>query len=581
MGSIFEGTPQTATSYSSTSTETPKWMQDAIYNQIQWAQNVANTPYQSYDMPTVASMSPLQQQAYSNIVANQGAWAPALQSAQQGLSGLSTAGTAGDLSSSQGRYLRSDLMSSNLSKGQDYWNRAGKMDIVGAAQPALAEASLQNAMTAASPFLWGAASQDIVGSADPYLNRAASMSPTQAGSYGINSALNTNIVGAAQPYMTQAGDATGQAMNGRALDAANPYLQASAQNATANISDYMNPYQQNVMDVIAKQGARNLSQNILPGISDSFIKAGSFGSSRMGDMGSRAIRDTQEAVLDQQAKLANQGYEQAINASQQDLARQAQIGSIAGNLSSTDLARILQAGAQYGNLGQTAGQLAGQQGQLRLAAGQAAGQLTAQEQAALTNIGQTRGQLTGQQASVLNNIGQTAGQLTSQQMQNLISLAQAQGGLTKDQMAMLTNLGQSQTAAGVEQQRLGLNAAQATANAQAQDYANQIGALSAMAANSQREQQMRTADAAALEAAGRGQQQQLQSELNAAYGQWQNEQLYPRQQLDWLSTQLRGMAPITPQVTNTYGSNTGGSYSPSPLSQLASGLYTYQGLTSP
>lgn len=64
MASLFQGSPQTATSYATQANETPRWMQDAIYNQIQWAQNVANTPYQRYELPTVAELSPLQQQAY-------------------------------------------------------------------------------------------------------------------------------------------------------------------------------------------------------------------------------------------------------------------------------------------------------------------------------------------------------------------------------------------------------------------------------------------------------------------------------------------------------------------------------------
>jgi len=45
-----------------------------------------------------------------------------------------------------------------------------------------------------------------------------------------------------------------------------------------------------------------------------------------------------------------------------------------------------------------------------------------------------------------------------------------------------------------------------------------------------------------------------------------------------LSTQVRGMAPITPQTTTTSGTTTGATYSPSALQQLATGLYTYKGL---
>jgi hypothetical protein len=72
----------------------------------------------------------------------------------------------------------------------------------------------------------------------------------------------------------------------------------------------------------------------------------------------------------------------------------------------------------------------------------------------------------------------------------------------------------------------------------------------------------------------------MQSQLSAAYAQQMDAQNYPKQQLDWLSTQVRGMAPITPQTTTQSGTTTGATYSPSPLSQLATGLYTYKGLQS-
>lgn len=477
MGSIFQGTPQTATSYTTSSTETPKWMQDAIYNQVQWAQNIANTPYQAYDLPTVAELSPLQQQAYANVQANQGSWADAMGKAQSGMEGFSTKGTADQLREEQAQYLRQDLVDTNLDKGQGYWDRAGAMDIVGAAQPALSKAMQQD------------------------------------------------IVGAAQPYLSQAGATTAQALADKALTAANPYLRAAAQSTAGQVGQYMSPYQQGVLDVIAKQGARNLTENLLPGVSDAFIKAGQFGSSRMGEFGSRALRDTQEAILNQQAQAAQQGYGQALGAAQADLARQAQLAGTVGSISGADLSRIMQGGAQYGNL------------------------------------------------------AQTAGQLTGQQMQNLTNLGQTQGQLTQAQMSQLANLGQMQTGAGQAQQQFGLTAAQQAQQAQAQDYQRQMSALSNMAAMAQQEQSMRAADVAALESAGAAQQAQEQQQLNAAQQQYQAELLYPKQQMDWLSTQIRGMAPITPQTQTQSGTTTGATYSPSPLSQLATGLYTYKGLS--
>ena len=530
--SLFEGSPKTATSYVQSTTEMPRWMQDAVYNQIQVATNLANKPYQAYQLPGelgVADLTPLQQAAYSKAATNAGvgftydaqgnvtstqfgtpAHMGTLGSAITGMEGFSTKGTAADLKSAQTPYLRQDLVGANLDAGQQLFGRAAGMDVVGAAQPALSRAF----------------QQDIVGAAQPYVQRAAAQ----------------DVMGAAQPYLSQAGSTTAEALSERAMAAANPYLQASAQTSASQVGQYMSPYQQGVLDVIAKQGARNLSENLLPQVSDAFIKAGQFGSNRMGEFGSRAVRDTQEAILNQQAQAAQQGYAQSLQAAQADLARQGQLAGTVGSISGADLSRILQGGAQYGNLGQTAGQL------------------TAQQAGILANLGQTMGQLTGQQMAQLTNLGQTQGQLTSQQMQNL------------------ANLGQMQTTAGQAQQQFGLTAAQQAQQAQAQDYARQMSALQNMAGMAQQQQQMGFADTAALESAGLAQQRQLQRELDAERAEYDAEQLYPRQQMDWLSTQIRGMAPITPQAQTGSRSTSGDLYSPSPLSTFATGLYTAKGL---
>jgi hypothetical protein len=532
MASLFEGQPKTATSYVQSTSEMPKWMQDAVYNQIQVATNLANKPYQEYQLSGesgVAQLTPLQQAAYSKAAGNAGVGftydaqgnvtgtqfgTPAhmqnLNTAMTSMEGFGTKGTAADLQAAQNRYLRQDLVGTNLDAGQDYWKKAGGLDVVGAAQPALSRAM----------------QQDITGAAQPYLQRAAAQ----------------DVMGAAQPYLNQAGTTTAQSLAERALTAASPYLQSAGQTAASQVGQYMSPYQQGVLDVIAKQGARNLSENLLPQVSDAFIKAGQFGSNRMGEFGSRAVRDTQEAILNQQAQAAQQGYGQSLQAAQADLARQAQLAGTVGSISGADLSRILQGGAQYGNLGQTAGQL------------------TAQQAGILANLGQTAGQLTGQQMAQLTNLGQVQGQLTSQQMQNL------------------ANLGQMQTTAGQAQQQFGLTAAQQAQQAQAQDYARQMQAYQNMAGMAQQQQTMGLADTASLEAAGRAQQQQGQRNLDAERAEYEAQQLYPRQQMDWLSTQIRGMAPITPTATSGTRSSTGEVYAPSPLSTLATGLYTGKGL---
>jgi hypothetical protein len=408
--SLFQGKPQTATSYVTNSTEVPRWMQDAIYTQVQLASNVAATPYQQYTAPRVAELSPLQQQAYQQTQNMQGAWRRGMGLAQDGTSQLSATGTNNQLRDDQNQYLQQGLVGQNLNTGQNYFN--------------------------------------------------------------------------------QAGQTTAQSLAERALTAADPYLRASGQSAASQVGNYMNPYNDAVTDRIAQLGARNLQENLLPNVSDSFIKAGQFGSGRMGEFGARAVRDTQESVLGQQSQALQQGYGQAMNAAQADLARQAQLAGTVGSISGADLSRILQGGSQYGNLGQM------------------------------------------------------------------------------------------QTQAGQTQQQLGLNAAQSSQQSLAQDYQRQLGAMQQLANMQEQQQRMALTDAGALEGAGAAQQRQMQQQLDMAYNQYMDAFNYPKQQLDWLSTQVRGMAPITPQTSTQQGSTTGATYSPSPLSQMATAYYTGKALGS-
>ena len=465
MASLFTGTPLTATDYSTTSAETPKWLQDAIYNQVQNATIAASTPYQPYGLPTVAELSPLQTQSNAQVAAAQGSWKPAYDATQTGMQGFTTAGAAGDLKAAQAPYLQQQLVGQNLNAGQNYFNQAGAM----------------------------------------------------------------NVSAAGQPYLNQSATTTAQALSDKALSAANPYLSAAAQTSTQNIGQYMNPYQTNAMDALATQGARNLSEKFLPEISDSFVKAGQFGGNRMGEFASRALRDTQEGVLNQQAQMANTGYANALQASQADLARQAQMAN-------TGYATALQASqadlARQAQLANTVGSISG---------------------ADLSRV------LSG--AQQYGNLGQTAGSLANSQMQNI------------------TNLGQNQTAAGQQQQNFGINAAQAGQAAQAQDYTRQISALNNMADLASNAQGLNMSDAAALSAAGQTQQMQNQAQLDAAKAQYDTSVNYPKSQLDWLSTQVRGMAPNVNAVTTATGGSTGATYSPSILGQIASGYGVYKGLT--
>ena len=395
MATLFNGDPQSATSYSASSTETPKWMQDAIYNQVNWSQNIANKPFESYSLPTVAELSPMQQQAYTGISNAQGDYQTNFDQAQTGIAAMAgippipATNTSAASNQAANGQVRNDGLLTVM--GQD-----------------------------------GNTNQNLFGQ-----NGNLSMSGTGQGSMG-------NTTGSVVAPTPQAGGA---------LYAANPYLQQAGDTSVSNVSTYMNPYQTNVMDALAQQGTRNLTENLLPGVSDSFIKAGQFGSRNMGEFGSRALRDTQESILRQQAPLMQQGYAQAMQASAGDKARQAGLAGTVGGISTSDL---------------------------------------------------------GRQFSALQSMGDMA---------------------IADQNANYRDL-------------------------------------------------------TALEAAGQAEQMQMQQQLTAAEKEFVDQQLYPQRQMDWLSTQVRGMAPITPQRTLTSGSTTGATYNNSPLSQLAAGFGVYKGLSS-
>lgn len=184
LSGLFKGTPQTAPSYTSTSTDVPKWLQDYTVDLFSQQRAVSSLPFQQYSLPRIAQATPEQQQAYQGVQTNVGQYLPETTAAQAGVAGL--AGTT----------------------------------------------------------------------------------------------------------------------------------------SAANINAYMNPYTSAVTDQLARLGARNLNEVLLPNVSDQFTRAGQFGSSRMGEFGSRALRDTQEAILNEQSKALQTGYGQALTASQADLTRQ-------------------------------------------------------------------------------------------------------------------------------------------------------------------------------------------------------------------------------------------------------------------
>lgn len=141
-----------------------------------------------------------------------------------------------------------------------------------------------------------------------------------------------------------------QAAAGSSLGAASPFLNTAAQTAPGVIGNYMNPFTDQVVNRIGELAGRNLSENLMPAIGDTFTRAGQFGSSRQQQMTGRALRDTQEAALEAQSNALHQGYGQAMSAAQNDLSRAGALANTAGNLAGEDFSRRANIGQVIGNL---------------------------------------------------------------------------------------------------------------------------------------------------------------------------------------------------------------------------------------
>jgi len=236
----------------------------------------------------------------------------------------------------------------------------------------------------AATGIGNAAGMDIYGAGAPaygqagqYYDQAAAGKSGLAGQGQFNAATgmfeqaaNTNTAGQYQPYGAAATDLYGQSTDALGLSSASPYLQAAGQSSAQNIGQYMNPYNEQVTNRIAQLGARNLSENILPQISSDFIKAGGYGSTRQRDLVGRAARDTQEAILGQQAQALQAGYGQGLGASAADLSRYGQLGATAGSLGTQQQGLLQSAASGISGVGQAGAGFAGSDAARRLQAGQ-------------------------------------------------------------------------------------------------------------------------------------------------------------------------------------------------------------------
>ena len=283
------------------------------------------------------------------------------------------------------------------------------------------------------------------------------------------------IAGAAAPRMTQAekelaaagtttGGVAGAAASGLqggigALSAAQQALTgtSAAYSPAAQIGQFMNPYQQQVIDEAIKQINRQgdiARQNIQA----QAVRAGAFGGSREGIQRAELERNLAEQRNAAIVGALQQGYGQALGASQQAF-EQAQQRALAG---AGQQAAI---GSQYGQLGTQAANVQAQQAQLQQQLGAQYGQLGTQQANILAQQAAQRAALAGQygtlgtqqagtlaqQAQLQQQLGQGIGALTSQELQTALQRAAGMGQLG----TQAANIGVQQAALGEAAQRMG------------------------------------------------------------------------------------------------------------------------------
>lgn len=126
--------------------------------------------------------------------------------------------------------------------------------------------------------------------------------------------------------------------------AVNPFYQ--------NYQNYMNPYQDAVVNRIGELGNRNFSENILPQLEAKFVRLGQHGSSGHQRLAREAARDVQSEISGRQAEALSHGYGQAMQGFNADQARlleaasqQAHLGSLATGSRLAELADMRQQAA--------------------------------------------------------------------------------------------------------------------------------------------------------------------------------------------------------------------------------------------
>lgn len=206
-----------------------------------------------------------------------------------------------------------------------------------------------NVPTWLSDYTQGLISRANQEAANPYQAytgpRIAGTTGDQNAAYG---ATRSAVSGGINP---QAETLIGNASQQSALGLATPYLDKATETFTgANVDKYMDPYIQNVIDKSTADANRNYTENIMPGITNTFVKAGQFGSSAHEREANQAGRDLTTGLQLNSAALRSGAYQNAGSLFGADASRAASVGQTVGSLGAGDASRQIQAAGAYQDL---------------------------------------------------------------------------------------------------------------------------------------------------------------------------------------------------------------------------------------
>jgi hypothetical protein len=120
-------------------------------------------------------------------------------------------------------------------------------------------------------------------------------------------------------------------------------LQDAAKGVSAgDISQFYNPYEQDVVDEMGRQSALNVQQSMVPALKAAFAGQGGFGSQRYAGAMGQAMGNVQSDLFGNQAKLRSEGYKTALDAALRDRGYDIQAGQSLYGLGQAES----QAGAQ-------------------------------------------------------------------------------------------------------------------------------------------------------------------------------------------------------------------------------------------